>query len=681
MRRILTLLILSVLLTVLITAVTLAQDDAGSGTLLDIRLVDPSTVPGTMIDGAADPLFSKNSTNEILALTADNPADSCDAAPVLALVPEKPGDGISYDVQNASETADDPILSCMWGNPARSQGFRTVWYKLAVPASGRITLDTFSSAYDTVLGVFSGECGDLKPVKCDDDTNGFASETTIAVSAGETYYIEVADWQPGVSDKSDETTLNFSAILQPVDPYWQPVATKPSSLAISRHSTVSQFDMLYVIGGQTWNQSGNPRLSNELLRLNTYTQQWENHLAPIPGAGYSNSTAALVGDRIFVPSGYNGNDLGYDGLHWAYQIDPDRANSGFWSTVEAVPKVKGKNFAWSASAVPPSNDRYYLMGGTSSTNLFDTQTESNRQAFAYLVNQDAWLEITPMQTARYAHTGTWLSANNLGACVAGGLGVQSTGEFVFHTSAECYTPASGWRFIGDMNIPRIGAGSVTGPDGKWYVFGGLTAVDESTLAAVLQTEVYDPYRNTWTLLVPEFNLGGQDLQSARAFTSGSVVGNELHVTGGSIFFDGEQALNLTEKLFIPSDNSFMPAVAGNYDDYLRPDDNFGEARLLTFGGIQERNFSNQRDFFDYYTFELQSTMDVEIKLEVPSGNDFDLFLYGQNKLEWNQSTNLQGIDEYIKMRLEPRRYFVVVKRSFPTGQPDKSAYYKLVLLN
>ena len=257
---------------------------------------------------------------------------------------------------------------------------------------------------------------------------------------------------------------------------------------------------------------------------------------------------------------------------------------------------------------------------------------------------------------------------------------------MFHTSAECYTPASGWRFIGDMNIPRIGAGSVTGPDGKWYIFGGLTALDESTLAAVLQTEVYDPYRNTWTLLVPEFNLGGRDLESARAFASGSVVGNELHVTGGSIFFDGEQALNLTEKLFLPSDNSFMPVLAGNYDDYLRPDDNFGEARLLTFGGIQERNFSNQRDFFDYYTFELQSTMDVQIKLEVPDKNDFDLFLYGGNKLLWDSSAQpFNGADELIPengyLRLEPRRYFVVVKRSSPSGQPDKGAYYKLVLLN
>ena len=195
MRRFLPLLVFTVLLTVLITAVTLAQDKNGTDpVIIDSRLLDPSVLPGAMIDGAADPLLARDSATGILALTADAPADSCQDAPDLLLTPDKPGEGIGYDVRDATEAADDPQLSCMWGNPPRPQGYRTVWYRLVVPASGRVKLDTFSSAYDTVLGVFSGVCGDLKPVRCNDDTNGFTSETTISVSAGETYYIEVADW-------------------------------------------------------------------------------------------------------------------------------------------------------------------------------------------------------------------------------------------------------------------------------------------------------------------------------------------------------------------------------------------------------------------------------------------------------------------------------------------------------
>lgn len=678
MRRILPLLILIMLLATIVTAVSQAQDPNPERPPIVVRGADLTWTPRAMIDDVADSLLTRMSTMGTLALSASDPSDTCSDAPIIALDPDGPGDGISFDVQNATESADDPVLSCMWGDPSRRRGYRTVWYQLDVPFSGRITLDTFSSAYDTVIGVYSGVCGDLKILKCDDDTNGFASETTIAVSAGESYYIEVADWQPGLPG---EATLNFSAILQRIRPYWKTVETRPVSPAISRHSTASQSDLFYVIGGQTGGE-GVPFVSNRLWRLNTSTERWQE-MASIPGAGYSNTTAALVGNRIYVPSGYNGNDLGYDGLHWAYNINPnDRDDPGFWTRVADVPKVNGKNFAWSASAVPPGGDRYYLMGGTSATDLFDTGTESNSEAFVYLTQQDTWLPVNPMQTARYAHTGTWISINNLGACVAGGLGVLEGGEFVFHTSAECYTPTRGWRYIGDMNIPRIGAGSVTGPDGRWYVFGGLTALDESTLAAVLQMEVYDPYLNTWTLLPPDFNLGGDEVNSARAFASGSVVGNTLHVTGGSIFFEGENALPLTEKLFLPSNTAFMPVTSGNVNDDLRPDDNFSEARALYFGQAQARNFSNQRDFVDYYTFELSSTTDVTVKLDVPSDNDFDLFLYGRNKLLWASSAEpFNGQDESIELRLEPRRYFVVVKRAFPTGQPDKGAYYQIELLN
>jgi hypothetical protein len=691
MRRILPLLILSVLLTLFITAVTVAQDDEPMPGVI-IRAEDLVWKPGAMIDGTADPLMTRMSSAEPLALSATDPADSCVDAPILALFPDAPADGTSFNVEDATSADDDPVLTCQWGVPARPQGFRTVWYQLVVPASGRITLDTFSSQYDTVLGVYTGECGDLTAIKCSDDDNGFSSERTFAVSAGETYYVEVADRDPGVGN---EKILNFSALLQRLESAWDAVEARPSPPAISRHATASLFDMLFVIGGQTGG-TGVPIVSNQLLRLNTYTKRWETHLAQIPGAGYSNTTAAMVGNQIFIPSGYNGNNLGYDGLHWAYTFDPNnRDDPGYWTSVAPVPKVNGRNFAWAASAAEPGGDRYYLLGGTSSTDLFDTQTVSNNEAFVYLTQQDTWLPITSMQAARYAHTGAWISANNLGACVAGGLGVLDTGEFVFHTSAECFTPTRGWRFIDSMNIPRIGAGSAVGPDGKWYVFGGLTPLDETTLVAVLQTEVYDPHLNTWSILSPEFNLGGQNLPSARAFVSGSVVDNYLYVTGGSVSYDGngnwfgdENALPLTEKFFLPSNTSFMPVQVGNFDDFLRPDDNFEDARGLGFGQAQSRNFSNQRDFYDYYYFDLTAPTSIRINLHVPDDNDFDLLLYGQNKtLRGESITPFNGVDESIPgiedqfLRLEPRRYYIVVQRSYPASQPDKGAYYTLELLN
>jgi hypothetical protein len=683
MRRIFALLLIIALLTMFITALSLAQDNQIT---VDGRLLDPDNLPGAMIDGVVDETLTLNSQNGLLSLAAVAPSDSCGDAPDLILSPDLPADGVSFDTREASSESDDPVMACMWGNPSRRQGYRTVWYRLVVPYSGRITLDTFSSGYDTVLGVYSGICGALEPVRCDDDTNGFSSALNFSVSAGEVYYIEVADWQPGVPNTRDSALLNFSAYLDPIDSHWKDVDTNPTSPAISRHSTVAYDGKLYVIGGQTGGEDV-PNVSNALLRLNVTNGNWKE-MAQIPGAGYSNTTAALVNGRIYLPSGYNGNNLGYDNLHWVYDIAQN-----YWDTVASIPSGElpdGNPFAWAASAVPPSNDRYYLMGGTSSTELFDSQTSSNDETYVYVVGADTWLEVEPMQAARYAHTASWVPANNLGACVAGGLGVLSDGAFVFHSSAECYMPGLGWRWIGDMNIPRIGAGSAVAQDGKWYVFGGLTAADESTLVAVLQTEVYDPRTNKWSLLPPEFNLGGQDLNTARAFTAGSMVGTSLYVTGGSIFFEGEKAINMTEKILLPSRSVYMPALQNGYDDFLRPDDNFEEARGLIFGQTQSRNFQGQRDFYDFYTFVLNEPTDIQIKLAVPDGNNFDLYLYGQNKLEWASSTSaFNGEDEYIPveqnsentnfLRLAPRRYYVMVKREFPAAQPNKSDYYQITL--
>ncbi|MFN2134815.1 MAG: pre-peptidase C-terminal domain-containing protein [Candidatus Promineifilaceae bacterium] len=679
-RRLLPLLIVSMLLTALATQVSLAQDGDQDGPVVNGRALEKSRLPRPMIDGVVEPSMVRESTSGILSILADDPSDTCEDATDIALVPEiHPADGISYDVLNATSVNSDPVLTCMWGTPQRTKGFRTVWYKLLVPASGRITLDTFGSAYDTVLGVYKGECGALQQVACNDDNNGFTSGQTLAVTAGEEFYIVFADREPGIPNIPNSTNLQFSAFLEPIQARWDTVDTQQTTPAISRHATAAYQGKLYVIGGQTGG-AGVPFVSNQVLRLNPGNGNWKV-MAQIPGAGYSNTTAALVGDHIYVPSGYNGNDLGYDGLHWSYRIPPndDAQDLGTWSTVRALPE----KVAWAASAVPPSTDNpgYYLIGGTASTNLFGENTTASNRAYFYSVNSDKWLPITSMQTARYAHTGAWVGTGNRGACVAGGLGVQN-GGFVLHTSAECYWPGTGWRYIGDMNIARIGAGSAVGPDGKWYVFGGLTVIAD-VLVPVLQTEVYDPRLGTWTLMSPEFNLGGQDILSARGYPRGSFIGNDLYVVGGSIFVDGEHALPLTEKLTIPPVSQFMPISLAMGQDYLLPDDTIGMARPLPFGFHYRGNFNKQRDFYDFFSFSISEPQDITIQLQVPDGNNFDLYLYGHNKTEWGSSTNpLNGADELIEMRqLGARQYFVLVERKFPTGSPDKGANYDLVILN
>jgi Zn-dependent metalloprotease len=93
------------------------------------------------------------------------------------------------DTSGATSEVDDPSLSC-----ATSQKYNTVWYKYTPVASGILTVDTFSSDYDTVLGVWTGSRGSLKPVVggCNDDSGGPQSKVKLGVAAGTTFYIEVA---------------------------------------------------------------------------------------------------------------------------------------------------------------------------------------------------------------------------------------------------------------------------------------------------------------------------------------------------------------------------------------------------------------------------------------------------------------------------------------------------------
>jgi len=71
------------------------------------------------------------------------------------------------------------------------------WYSVVVPASGNLTVETSNSPgstmTDSVLSVFSGTCGSLTEVGCDDDSgNGLFSKIVLsALTPGSTLYIGV----------------------------------------------------------------------------------------------------------------------------------------------------------------------------------------------------------------------------------------------------------------------------------------------------------------------------------------------------------------------------------------------------------------------------------------------------------------------------------------------------------
>jgi hypothetical protein len=92
---------------------------------------------------------------------------------------------------------------------------RSVWYQWQVPASGCVTVTTAGSAFDTVLGVYTGSTvGALTAVARNDDaaTNDQTSSVTFNVVAGTTYRIAVDGYNnAGSGGDFGSLVLNWGA--------------------------------------------------------------------------------------------------------------------------------------------------------------------------------------------------------------------------------------------------------------------------------------------------------------------------------------------------------------------------------------------------------------------------------------------------------------------------------------
>jgi hypothetical protein len=116
--------------------------------------------------------------------SAGQPAnDNCSGASYLP-------DGPSYTAQNTACAIDDTNLPCT------SYGtiYRGVWFKYTPTVSGNATVDTCTSDFDTKIIVFSGTCGALSVIGCNDDSafcgpGSVQSSLSFPCTVGTTYYI------------------------------------------------------------------------------------------------------------------------------------------------------------------------------------------------------------------------------------------------------------------------------------------------------------------------------------------------------------------------------------------------------------------------------------------------------------------------------------------------------------
>lgn len=591
-------------------------------------------------------------------LVANEAGDTCATATMLTVT-----DGGTGGVTNVSQfttESSDPTLTCTFGTPARAGGYRTAWYYFNATVNGTVTISTQNSNYDTVVQVYKdcnpaqdtcSPCAGLSLVSCNDDASGLTSHLTFLAQKDATYYIEVADYYSGVVGSAPSLSLAVTLTEPPTN--WVQVLTNPLPPAISRHATAVSGSDLYVVGGKT-----STGISNKLLRFEADTGQWVTSLPDIPGAGYANTTAALVDGKIYVPGGDNGSTTEFDGTHRVYDI----ANN-VWSVVPSI----GSPFGWATAVVNPNataNQKgYYLLGGLSSepSTAVTADAVARNTAYQYFTGTNSWLTIASMSTPRYGHMAAWVNGR---ICVVGGLQGSANGAVLLN-SGECLTPGqTSWTPIDSLNIARYGAGSAVGPDGRWYIFGGQA---NSTISS---TEVYDPATNTWTVLSVPYDLGGSDTLPARFWPSGQFIGYNLFSVGG----ESESApLPLMERLYLLPPTLYLPVVlqGGNSDDYP------AVARQLALNVPQYHNFDTFTDLYDVFYFDLPSTKPVTVYLsQIPSNSNYDVFLYDANKLLRGSGQQPGQVPEQFTITLSAGRYYLLVERDF--GQPTSSNYYVAV---
>ena len=91
-------------------------------------------------------------------------------------------------------------------NPCSPIG-ATVWYRFTPSASGVYQADTFGSALDTVLAVYTGSALDsLTNVGCNDDSGGLQSKVAFTATGGTMYHIQAG----GFSGETGSLQVNIS---------------------------------------------------------------------------------------------------------------------------------------------------------------------------------------------------------------------------------------------------------------------------------------------------------------------------------------------------------------------------------------------------------------------------------------------------------------------------------------
>ncbi|MBK9387537.1 MAG: PKD domain-containing protein [Planctomycetes bacterium] len=133
------------------------------------------------------------------------PNEECAAAIPLGL-------GLSGGYSNARASTSAPAWTC-------AAGGADLWFSFRAPCRGSYQIDTCTSTnYDSALEVFTGTCGNLRAIGCNDDSCGLYSVVAFSAMAGQSFLFRVGGWSNSQGSFRVRISLRGSGSITEVSP-------------------------------------------------------------------------------------------------------------------------------------------------------------------------------------------------------------------------------------------------------------------------------------------------------------------------------------------------------------------------------------------------------------------------------------------------------------------------------
>lgn len=243
-----------------------------SGTSAIIPLPSPSTTYYLWVRSKC----SATSTSVWVNATVNTKAINDECSAPIAITP---GATFTTNPVTATTVGATSTSDATATHTCQTTGYNETWYSVVVPASGNLTIETQSATgsavSDTVLGVYTGSCGSLTQVGCDDDSSSdgnFSLVTLTGQTPGATLLIGVWNYSSSSSGQfriaaydASLSTSDLSVVKKNVKVYPNPFSDIINISEFKDIKTIKVTD----VAGRTLRTIENPTQEINLGSLNS----------------------------------------------------------------------------------------------------------------------------------------------------------------------------------------------------------------------------------------------------------------------------------------------------------------------------------------------------------------------------------------------------------------------------